>query len=115
MKGRLRSGGLSDAQAVALSNVSLVSGYGNLSEKAIRKILPHLEKGLGYSDAVIAAGYSHHSDFRDGEAHGRLPYYGEVLTRTRLARTRRKTLRFTANRRDMGASPIRPCISGWGN
>ena len=77
----MREWGLSDAQAVALSNVSLVSGYGNLSEKAIRKILPHLEKGLGYSDAVIAAGYQHHSDFRDGEAHGRLPYYGEVLKR----------------------------------
>ena len=72
---------LSDAQADALSNVSLVSGYGNLSEKAIRKILPYLEEGMGYSDAVIGAGYEHHSDFRDGEAHERLPYYGEVLTR----------------------------------
>ncbi len=77
----VREWGLSDAQAVALSNVSLVSGYGNLSEKAIRKILPHLEKGLGYSDAVIAAGYPHHSDFRNEEAHERLPYYGEILTR----------------------------------
>ena len=73
--------GLNDAQAYALSNVSLVSGYGNLSEKAIRKILPHLEEGMGYSDAVIAAGYPHHSDFRNEEAHERLPYYGEVLTR----------------------------------
>ena len=59
-----------------------MSGYGNLSEKAIRKILPHLERGLGYSDAVLAAGYPHHSDFRNPEeAHESLPYYGEVLTR----------------------------------
>ena len=73
--------GLNEAQAVAVSNVSLVSGYGNLSEKAIRKILPHMQKGLGYSDAVLAAGYLHHSDFRNAESHERLPYYGEVLPR----------------------------------
>lgn len=73
--------GLSEAQAEALSNVSLVSGYGNLSEKAITKILHHMEKGLGYPDAVVAAGYPSHSDFRNEEAHGTLPYYGEVLTR----------------------------------
>ena len=73
--------GLNEEQAAAVFNVSLVSGYGNLSEKAIRKILPHLERGLGYSDAVLAAGYPHHSDFRNPEAHESLPYYGEVLTR----------------------------------
>ena len=73
--------GLSDENAAAVANVSLVSGYGNLSEKAIGNILPHMEKGLGYSDAVMAAGYGHHSDFRDAEAHEKLPYYGEVLQR----------------------------------
>ena len=73
--------GLTDEQSRALSHVSLVSGYGNLSEKAITKILPHLEQGLGYSDAVRAAGYSHHSDFRNAVAHKRLPYYGEILKR----------------------------------
>ena len=36
---------------------------------------------LGYSDAVIEAGYPHHSDFRNEQAHERLPYYGEILTR----------------------------------
>ena len=49
--------GLNEEQAAAVANVSLVSGYGNLSEKAITKILPHLEQGMGYSDAVQAAGY----------------------------------------------------------
>ncbi len=73
--------GLSDERAKAVSNVSLVSGYGSLSEKAIAKILPHMEKGRGYSDAVIDAGYSHHSDFRSEEALERLPYYGKVLER----------------------------------
>ena len=33
-----------------------------------------------YADAAREAGY-HHSDFREGEAHDRLPYYGEALPR----------------------------------
>ena len=82
--------GLNDAQAEAVANVSLASGYGNLSEKAIRKILPHLREGLGYSDAVVAAGYPHHSDFRNEEAHERLPYYGEILQRESVGADRSK-------------------------
>ena len=74
--------GLTEEQAVAVSNVSLASGYGNLSEKAIRKILPHLKSGMGYSDAVQAAGYAHHSDLGGEEAHDSLPYYGQILPRT---------------------------------
>ena len=82
--------GLKKEQANAVANVSFVSGYGNLSEKAIAKILPHLESGLGYSDAVLAAGYPHHSDFRNEEAHDNLPYYGEVLTRDAVGADRNK-------------------------
>ncbi len=73
--------GLDDAQAEAVANASLPDGYSNLSEKAIRNLLPHLEAGRVYSDAVVDAGYPHHSDFRNTEAHERLPYYGEVLER----------------------------------
>ena len=71
--------GLTVEQADAVANVSLPPGYGNLSEKAIREILPHLEKGLVFSDAVQKADYRHHSDFRNDEPHGELPYYGQVL------------------------------------
>ncbi len=73
--------GLDDAQAQAVANVTLPDGHANLSEKAIRKILPHLEAGKVYADAVVAAKYPHHSDFRNAEAHARLPYYGVVLER----------------------------------
>ncbi len=73
--------GLNTAQAETVAGVSLVAGYGNLSEKAINKMLPHLESGMGYDEAVKSAGYEHHSDFRNNEAHGSLPYYGEVLPR----------------------------------
>ncbi|MDE0200209.1 MAG: type II CRISPR RNA-guided endonuclease Cas9 [Caldilineaceae bacterium] len=73
--------GLTELQAKAVAAVSLPTGYGDLSEKAIRKILPHLERGSLYSDAVREAGYSHHSDFRSDAALDRLPYYGEILQR----------------------------------
>ena len=73
--------GLSEVEAKTVANVSLVNGYGNLSEKAIVKMLPHLERGRTYADAVQDAGYRHHSNFRNEQAHDRLPYYGEVLPR----------------------------------
>ncbi len=72
---------LSVESANAVSYASLPDGYGNLSEKAIRNILPHLENRRVFSDAVQEAGYKHHSDFRNDEAHSELPYYGEVLPR----------------------------------
>lgn len=73
--------GLEAGPAETLANISLASGYGNLSEKAILKLLPHLQEGRVYSDAVAAAGYASHSDFRNAEAHDKLPYYGLVLSR----------------------------------
>ena len=81
---------LNAEQADAVANVSLSPGYGNLSEKAIRKLLPHLNQGLVFSDAVVAAGYEHHSDFRNAEAHGELPYYGAVLERDAVGADPRK-------------------------
>ncbi len=48
---------LTEEQVEKLSKVKLVDGYLHLSEKAIKKLLPHLKQGLKYSDAVEAAGY----------------------------------------------------------
>jgi CRISPR-associated endonuclease Csn1 len=73
--------GLDEVRAKAVANVSLAPGYGNLSEKAINKILPHMKSGMQYDKAVKEAGYGHHSDFRNEEAHDSLPYYGQVLPR----------------------------------
>ena len=73
--------GLDADQAEAVARVSPPSGFGSLSEKAIRKMIPHLERGEKYSDAVESAGYDSHSDFRNADARGALPYYGEVLTK----------------------------------
>lgn len=50
-----RKFGLTKESAEALSKVELEKGYAGLSLKAINKIIPHLEQGLVYSDAVSAA------------------------------------------------------------
>lgn len=73
--------GLDASIASRLKEGELPSGYVRLSLKAIRNILPHLRRGLRYDEAVIAAGYPHHADFRNDKAHDRLPYYGVVLER----------------------------------
>lgn len=39
--------------------VGYPSDFGSLSTRAIRKLLPHLEAGLGYSDACDKLGYDH--------------------------------------------------------
>lgn len=44
---------------VFADEVSYNSDYGNLSTRAIKKILPFMEQGFGYSDACDKAGYDH--------------------------------------------------------
>lgn len=79
LAGKLAEGwGLSPEQAQETANAPLEDGYASLSRKAIENILPGLEDGLVYSEAVTRV-YPHHSDFRTGEVYDRLPYYGQIL------------------------------------
>ena len=50
---------MSREAAVRLCMVELEPEHGNVSLKAIRKLLPHLRKGLIYSDARVAASYGY--------------------------------------------------------
>ena len=45
--------------AALFANINFENEYGNLSSKAIRKILPYLKQGYIYSDACEKAGYKH--------------------------------------------------------
>lgn len=47
--------GLDEKGIEDFQKIKLAKGYGNLSKAALNKIVPHLEKGLGYSDAVFLA------------------------------------------------------------
>ena len=51
--------GFEKEYATVLANVSMPLDYGNLSAKAIRKILPFMMKGYEYSKACELAGYRH--------------------------------------------------------
>ena len=77
--------GIDEAHAEAVATAGLPEGYGSLSRKALVRILPELRRGLvAYSDAVIAAGFDHHSHFgpsATGEVLMELPYYGQPLQR----------------------------------
>lgn len=50
--------GFTEMQAEIVADVKLESDYGSLSSKAIRKIVPHLNKGLNYYEAAVKAGYN---------------------------------------------------------
>lgn len=59
-KALIKKFSLDDNTADKLSRIDFNKlSYGNKSIKAIRKILPYLLKGYGYSDAASFAGYNH--------------------------------------------------------
>lgn len=62
-----------DDDRQAISNL-----YGHFSKKAILKIMPWLEQGHKFDEAVKLAGY-HASEFHAAGKLDRLPYYGQVL------------------------------------
>lgn len=51
--------GLDKEYAAVIAGIRLEPDYGNISVKAMRKILPYMKDGLGYSDACQYAGYRH--------------------------------------------------------
>jgi len=78
LKCKLRSDfGISPEVVDQLSSLMLPAGYINLSQKAVRAVLPYLQQGMGYAQACAAAGY-HHSDHRPEELTPILPFYNEL-------------------------------------
>ncbi|MCV6599211.1 MAG: type II CRISPR RNA-guided endonuclease Cas9 [Alphaproteobacteria bacterium] len=69
---------LTEESAKELAMLNLEDGFGNLSKKAIRNILPYLREGSLYSEACEKAEY-HHSQ-KEYEHIDKLPYYGEILS-----------------------------------
>ena len=51
--------GMDWSAAKVLASVSFPADYGNLSSRAIKKILPHMKSGLKYNEACEKAGYRH--------------------------------------------------------
>ncbi len=57
--------GLDDESTAKVMAIKLEDSYFHLSQKAIKKLLPYLEQGLKYSDAVEAAGYQRRDQMDD--------------------------------------------------
>jgi CRISPR-associated endonuclease Csn1 len=70
--------GLVPETAQRVADMALPEGHCRLGLRAIKKILPHMEAGLGYHEAAAKAGYDH-AKLPTGEILDRLPYYGEWL------------------------------------
>ncbi|MDR3129542.1 MAG: type II CRISPR RNA-guided endonuclease Cas9 [Tannerellaceae bacterium] len=57
--------GFNKEHATIISKITFPNRYGNLSAKAIRKILPFLKKGEDYDSACKKAGYQHSKFLKD--------------------------------------------------
>ncbi|MHB0756811.1 type II CRISPR RNA-guided endonuclease Cas9 [Polaribacter sp. M15] len=64
--------GFEPKYASLLANISLPDDYGNLSAKAIKKIIPYLESGNVYSEASRLAGYNHSNSLTKEELDNRI-------------------------------------------
>jgi CRISPR-associated endonuclease Csn1 len=77
--------GVDENTAEELAKVGLPEGYGSLCLKALQRIIPALrEDVIPYSEAVVRAGFDHHSQLNPsstGEILLELPYYGDPLRR----------------------------------
>lgn len=73
--------GLNEDAARAVASAPLPAGTGHLSKAAIKRLLPHMENGIPFHEAALAAGLGPHSDFRGDGSADRLPYYGEAMPR----------------------------------
>jgi len=73
---------LDETAARRVSGASLPDGHATVGRTALTRIEAALERAvIPMSDAVVAAGLPHHSDFRTGEVMDSLPYYGRELDR----------------------------------
>ncbi len=59
LKKALSKFGFKEEHMPYLTNITFKDDYGNLSAKAMHKIIPYLQDGLVYSEAAAAAGYIH--------------------------------------------------------
>lgn len=64
-----------------LLDIRLEDGYGNLSRKALQKLLPLMRNGLKYHEACEKI-YGFHSQKDKNKVYDELPYYGEILERS---------------------------------
>ena len=105
----LKEKGLSETDIDAVSGLGSFSKFGHLSTVACDKIIPFLEQGMTYSDAVTAAGYS----FKSHEGNSKSKYLHlteedmEEITSPVVRRAVSQTIKvINAIIRERGSSPV---------
>lgn len=78
---------LSEEQAKDVSKIKLEDGYGAVSLRAARKILPFLEQGLMYHEACDKAGYHHSKPNEDVIITNRVPALAPEDARNPIVQT----------------------------
>lgn len=68
----LRERGVEPEVVEAVLNLSF-SSFIRLSLRAVQNILPHMQRGMRFDEAVVAAGYTSHSSFAESERTKCLP------------------------------------------
>ncbi len=77
------------AQKLAALSMELEPGYANLSLKAIKKLIPHLENGILYSEAVMEAGYVKKVETKDHPKLDAPPFLRNPVVMRALHETRK--------------------------
>lgn len=88
---------LTQDHAVRAGKLRLEEGYGSLSLKAVRKILPHLEDGLLYHEACELAGYKHSQPEGDIEVSDVVPLLSSEDIRNPIVQTSFAEMRKVVN------------------
>ena len=70
--------GVDAETARRISDTLLPEGHARLGLRAIRRLIPIMERGLRYDEAATRV-YGGHSKKRSGDVVARLPYYGEWM------------------------------------
>ena len=93
----------------ALMTLPSFTGFGHISVKACRKLIPYLEQGMNYNDACQAAGYDFQGN-QNGEKSQRLPASTEEMediTSPVVRRAVAQTIKVVnAIIREQGESPV---------
>ena len=93
----------------ALMTLPSFTGFGHISVKACRKLIPYLEQGMNYNDACQAAGYDFQGN-QNGEKSQRLPASTEEMENITSPVVRRavaQTIKVVnAIIREQGESPV---------
>ena len=109
LRAKLEEAQFEPLEVDALMTLPSFSGFGHISVKACRKLIPYLERGLNYNDACKEAGYDFQGNYR-GEKSQFLPASTEEMediTSPVVRRAVAQTIKVVnAIIREQGESPV---------